>query len=130
MNIRSIKGSAVSDEESVIDIKKILLPITGFLRIYALKNQLSDTNTLTRLERLHHLDIIKKPIYSDLVQAYNILMLIRFRFQTRDLSNNKLPSNLVDTKKLSTLEVSTIKKIFSAISDLQTRLNFDFKGGM
>jgi signal-transduction protein with cAMP-binding, CBS, and nucleotidyltransferase domain len=55
-------------------------------------------------------------------------MHIRFRFQSNALLENKMPDNIIDINKLTHIEVATIKKIFGEISNLQTKLNFDFKG--
>ena len=69
-------------------------------------------------------------MYDELVLSYNYLMHLRFRFQTASLLENRAPDNIIDISKLTQIEVATIKKIFGEISDLQTQLNFDFKGTM
>lgn len=113
-----------------VDIKKILLPIIGFSRLYALNNKLDETNTLSRIRYLHLQKVINKSMYDELVLSYNYLMHIRFRFQTQSILQNKMPDNIIDINKLTHIEVATIKKIFGEISNLQTKLNFDFKGTM
>ena len=126
----SIVGEADPDDAQIIDIKRILLPVISFIRIYALKNNISETNSLERLEEIKKQNSISKAIYDELVLSYNYLMLLRFRFQTEELLNNKKPDNSVDISNLTNIEITTLKKIFSHISELQTKLNFDFKGGM
>ncbi len=126
----SIVGTTNPEDTHIIDIKRILLPIISFIRIYALKNQISETNSLERLEKMKKEAILNKPLHEELVLTYNYLMLLRFRFQTIDIINNRKPDNSVDTNQLTNIEVTTLKKIFSHISELQTKLSFDFKGGM
>jgi signal-transduction protein with cAMP-binding, CBS, and nucleotidyltransferase domain len=113
-----------------LDVKKILLPVAGFIRLYALHNKLDETNSLSRLRQLYTRKVINKSMYDELVLSYNYLMHLRFRFQTASLLENRAPDNIIDISKLTQIEVATIKKIFGEISDLQTQLNFDFKGTM
>ncbi len=130
----SFTGKIISKNHSGdhlnLDIKKIIFPIVGFIRLYALNNKLDETNTLQRLRQLHLQEIITKAMYDELVLSYNYLMHLRFRFQAKSILENRLPDNIIDLNKLTHIEVGTLKKIFSEIGDLQTKLNFDFKGTM
>ncbi len=129
----SLFGKIVSEEskkEKIIDIKKMLLPITGFIRLYAIKYQLDETNSLARSEKLFKMKKINKSLYHELILSYNYLMMLRFRFQTSKMLKNELPDNLVDVNQLTHIEKTTLKKIFSEIGNLQTQVNFDFKGSM
>jgi PAS domain S-box-containing protein len=123
----NIIGDSTKDEIN-LDVKKVILPIIGFIRLYALKNQVTETNSLARVRQLYHQKVIDKSMYDELVLSYNYLMQIRFRFQASGITQNKQPDNLVDIKKLTHIEVATIKKILSEIGNLQTKLHFDFKG--
>jgi len=126
----NIVGDTTDEDKISLDIKKIIFPITSFIRIYALKNKITETNSLARLERLNSLNQIKKNLYNEINVSYNYLMLMRFRFQTNDLLKKRTPDNLVEIEELTDIEKTTIKKIISEISNLQTQLNFDFKGNL
>ena len=130
----SLFGKIIDKEHSGdqvnLDIKKVLLPITSFIRLYALYHKIEETNSLARIRQLHQSDHIDKDIYEELVLSYNYLMQLRFRFQALSILNSQKPNNMVDINSLTHIEVSTIKKIFSEIGNLQTKLNFDFKGTM
>lgn len=119
-----------SGDQINLNLKKILLPIIGFSRLYALNHKLHETNTLARIKQLYLLHVINKSMYDELVVSYNYLMHIRFRSQSEGFLKNKMPDNIIDITELTYIEVSTIKKIFGEISNLQTKLNFDFKGTM
>jgi CBS domain-containing protein len=119
-----------SSDQIKLDIKKVLLPIMSFSRLYSLFHQQNETNTLARIKQLYQLQVIPKSMYDELVLSYNYLMQIRFRSQARSILLNKVPDNIIEINKLTHIEVSTIKKIFGEISNLQTKLNFDFKGTM
>jgi len=125
-----IIGKGHSGDHNNLNLKKVLLPINGFIRLYSLKHKLTETNTLSRLKQLYHQQVINKSMYDELVLSYNYLTQLRFKSQTKSILQNEMPDNLIDIKKLTHIEVATIKKIFGEISNLQTKLNFDFKGTM
>ncbi len=130
----SMFGSIVGDEEGHeskrIDIKKIQMPLTGFARIYALKNKIRETNTLRRYEKLYKQDLISKELYNEITVSYSFLMQLRLRFQSQEELNNVPPDNMVEMDQLTTIEVATLKKVLSELAGLQTQLSFDFKGGV
>lgn len=119
-----------SSDRINLDIKKVMLPITSFIRLYTLHNKLDETNSLARIKQLHEKEVINKSMYDELVLSYNYLMNLRFRFQAAGIMDSKAPNNIIDINNLTHIEVSTIKKIFGEIGNLQTKLNFDFKGTM
>jgi len=130
----SMFGSIISDSHTEngdsIDVKKILLPITGFLRIYSIKNSIEETNSQNRLEKLFSTGVIDEAMFKEIQQSYNILVQLRLRFQTLSILKGELPGNSINTSKLTNVERSVLKKIFDEIGNLKTRLNFDFKGGV
>ncbi len=125
-----IIGAKPSSEQIHLDIKKILLPITDFGRLYGLRNKINETNTLDRINQLYLKKAISKIMYDELVLSYNYLMHIRLRFQTAKILQNKTPDNLINMDKLTHIEIATVKKFFASINNIQTKLNFDFKGSM
>lgn len=126
----NIVGDTKEDNQNSLDIKKIIFPITSFIRIYAIRHKIEETNSLLRLEKLNSVSQIKKNLYNEINVSYNYLMLMRFRFQTNQLLKKKDPDNLVNIDELTDIEKTTLKKIISEISNLQTQLNFDFKGNL
>ncbi|MCF8380312.1 MAG: DUF294 nucleotidyltransferase-like domain-containing protein [Bacteroidales bacterium] len=126
----NVIGNNHTENSIHIDIKKILLPIISFVRLYALKYQVDETNSLYRINQLSKQQVINKSINDELILAYNFLMHIRFRFQCISILENKSPDNRIDINKLTQFEVFTIKKIFATISELQTLLNFDYKSSI
>lgn len=129
----SIFGNIVgneSSEQGKLDIKKIILPIIGFIRLYSLNKQIDATNSLERLKHLYQKEVIQRSMYEELVLSYNYLMQQRFRFQAKKILRNEAPDNIININSLTHIELATLKKIFAEISNIQTKLNFDFKGGM
>ena len=53
---------------------------------------------------------------------------LRFDTQTNALNEFRKPDNTINIKNLTEIEKSTLKKIFSLISEMQTKLNLEFRG--
>lgn len=125
-----IIGQSDSGKDLTIDIKKIVLPIVGAARIYCLALGSGETNTLSRLIKINREEAIQKELYNELVLAYNSLTHLRLKNQARAIITNEPPNNLINLNSLTHIEMASLKKIFNEITNLQTKLSFDFKGGM
>lgn len=113
--------------QDFIDLKVAIRPFIEFVRIYAIRHELSETNTLQRLEKLLMRRIIEKNDYDEISHSYNTLMEIRFRMQLDKILNNKLPDNYVKPQELSEIEKSLLRKILTGVSDYQSRLTLEFR---
>jgi len=119
------------EKKGALDIKISMLPIVDFARIYALKNGISQTNTLTRLFRLYTLNAISGKEYTDIVRSYNYLMNLRFLRQiTTIFDEQKKPDNYIYPQNLSFLDKILLKEIFKMIEKLQQKLSFEFTGSI
>ncbi len=117
------------ENKGSFDIKLALLPIIDLARIYSLQNNITDTNTLRRLFRLHKMRVLDDEEYRDLVQIYNYLMRLRFLRQiTVIIDEEKEPDNLIYPARLSSLDRVILKKAFKRIKKFQQKLSFDFTG--
>ncbi|MFW6332061.1 MAG: DUF294 nucleotidyltransferase-like domain-containing protein [Thermodesulfobacteriota bacterium] len=111
------------------DIKSAMTPIVDFARIYALKNQIEETNTLERLYQIHLKKGLSKEEYNDLEKAYGFLMQLRFvRQVTAVIEENREPDNYINPKKLSRIEQTMLKEIFKRIEKFQGKMEFEFTG--
>jgi signal-transduction protein with cAMP-binding, CBS, and nucleotidyltransferase domain/PAS domain-containing protein len=117
-------------ENNTIDIKKVMLPIVGYLRVYALLQNLFETNSISRLDSLTNREIIDEIRRCEIENIYNFLMLLRIKNQVNKIMRNEPPENIADKKHLSKLELATINKILSEISELQSELSMKFKGAV
>jgi len=111
-----------------VNVKETLVPIVSFARIYSLQHNINSKNTSERLKTLYDINVIPKSTYIDLQQSFEFLSLIRMKHQAELIRNNVSPDNLVNTKTLSELDKTIVKKILSIISTVLTRLSFDYKG--
>ena len=121
----SIMGA---DKSGSFDIKMVMMPFTGFMRIYALKSKLSETNTHDRLDRLSELKVINKNLGDELLFSFDYLLSMRFKVQIELIMKNQGAANIVEVQSLTDIEKSNLKKILSNVSDIQSKLSFDFSG--
>ena len=110
------------------DIKQLMLPIVDLARLYSLKNQITISNTIKRLNVIYDKSIISHTGHTNLIQAYNFLMQLRFKHQVVQISQHKSPDNIIDPHMLSEIDLIVIKKAVSIIEDFQTKVKLDFKG--
>ena len=129
-SVHRLKAVTFSEKLETLDLKKALFPVVGFARLYALKNNVNETNTIFRLEHIITSKKMNISFVEDLLNAYKYLMFLRFRIQTTNILDNKSPGNLIRPDELGNLEKATLKAALSQISDLYTQLGFDFEGSL
>ncbi len=111
-----------------LDIKKSMTPIVDIARIYALNNNISETNTQERLYRLYLEKVLNEETYNDLDQAYSYLMHQRLSCQINNIVEGEKPDNYMDPNQLSRMDQTMLKEIFKRIENMQTKLSLDFTG--
>lgn len=110
-----------------IDLKNALAPVIMFARTYSLKNNIRFTNTFERLQALKNRNITNESTAADLIYVYNYILKLRFKNQA-ELLNRSLPlSNIINTRNLSELEQSILKKVLSLIPVFQNKIGADFR---
>jgi signal-transduction protein with cAMP-binding, CBS, and nucleotidyltransferase domain len=102
-----------------INVKNALSPLTGFIRVYALENRISDSESLQRLKKLLRLKILPEPDCQELENMYCRLMEIRFRSQVNAILANRAPDNMVGQDELTAIEQTMVRKAFSEIRRYQ-----------
>jgi len=123
-----IIGEHDSSDSNIVDTKKLLLPVTGFARIFALKMMINETSTLARLESLRGTPGMPDSLLDETIQSYNMLMTSRLSQQARQVIQGENPANTIDVNKLTDIEKSTLRKVLSVINELLIKIKSDFKG--
>jgi PAS domain S-box-containing protein len=123
-----IVGRDTAADALEVDIKKAMMPVLTFIRLYAIRENLGATNSMERLHALAERKSIDSTSYEELVQAYELMMRLRLKFQVERISQNEEPGNIIDLNRLTRMEAAMLKKTFSQVTDLQTRVGFEFKG--
>ncbi|GAB4277204.1 MAG: hypothetical protein Kow0068_00210 [Marinilabiliales bacterium] len=118
----------VVKDKKYFNIKESQMAFTIYVRYLSLKNNISETNTIERLNALYNLAVLQADEFKNLSQSYEYLILIRLKNQIHQIDNNQNPDNLIDIKLLTDIEYSMLKKIFSEISLFQEKLKLSFHG--
>jgi len=115
------------ERKGSLDIKKAMLPIIDFARIYSLKNAIGQSNTLVRLFRLYTRHAINNKEYIDIIRAYNYMMRFRFLRQITTIIDEEKPAdNYIYLDNLSDLDRTLLKEIIKITEKLQQKLKGEF----
>lgn len=119
----NIAPDSSGEHEGTFNIKHVIALIVGYARLYAINFGLKETNTLLRLDRLKEKSFISHEMHDTVSEAYNYLMQVRFKHQVKMLENGREPDNHIPVDELSLMEKAILKKIFSQVGELQSKLN-------
>jgi PAS domain S-box-containing protein len=113
-------------DEHHMDMKKMLLPLTSYIRLYAIREKLLVTGTMERAAILHEMGIFDQELYQELNQTFDFITHMRIRSQAESIAHDEVPGNSTDISVLNSIEIMTLKKHLQDIAGLQTRLNSEF----
>lgn len=82
--------------DGAADIKRLIMPLTGIIRMYALRHGLEGLSTTERIMGLHGGNHISRDLLLDALRAWNDLASIRFIRQADCLGKGSEPDNMVD----------------------------------
>jgi CBS domain-containing protein len=126
---RNFVVESKGEHRDAFDIKAAMQPIVDYARIYALHNQIDETNTLERMNQLLAIKKISWEEHNEIETAYGYLMQQRMVRQVKAMvEESAVPDNYINPKKLSRIEQTTLKEIFKRIEKFQGKLSFDFTG--
>jgi signal-transduction protein with cAMP-binding, CBS, and nucleotidyltransferase domain/PAS domain-containing protein len=108
------------------NIKKLLMPLTGLIRLYALKNGLAGISTPERITELYSDNQLDTQLLRKILEAWKDLSSIRFSHQTSCIINEREPDNTVDfTLEDYDRRLFALKAV-SSINDLMLKAGTDF----
>ncbi len=116
------------DGPETLDVKKAMMLVVNFARLYGLRLGAPATNTIARLQALGQAEVIKPDTADELIEAYEFLMLLRFRHQVAALVDGHQADNLLAPSELTDTELAALRKAFSTIAVVQKKIGFDFPG--
>ncbi len=126
-SVNRSKAVTFSEKHKTIDLKKAMLPVVGFARVYALKTNVNETNTVSRLRSIMDSESINKSFIEEIIKAYEYLMFLRFRVQIAKILSNENPDNFLRIDELTSIEKATLKAVLAEIAEIYTQLGFDFE---
>jgi CBS domain-containing protein len=100
-----------------VDLKRhCLTPLTNIVRLYSLESNITETSTTERLAVLRTAHPIAKAVSDDLAHAFEVISLLRIRHQHEQVALGIEPDNFIDPRRLSSLELRSLKEICRLIS--------------
>jgi PAS domain S-box-containing protein len=121
-----IHTESSEDHGKSVNVKNPARVIVNLVRLYTMHRQIVETNTIRRLDYLYEKNVLSGSIYRDLKYAFDFLMMIQFRSQALASNAGKKMDHNVDLTNLTSIEVKTLKSIFSQIAVFQSKLKHDF----
>lgn len=94
--LRQFNPSRTVLSEETTDIKRILMALTGVIRLYALKHGLEGLSTVDRILELHAGNHISHKLLRDSLRSWKDLTFIRLSHQASCISSGRKPDNRVD----------------------------------
>ncbi len=115
-----------ASKPKTFNIKDAMMLVVTFSRLYALRHDVLETNTVDRLDRLRERNVISRTMHREIVHGYEYLMRMRLSHQARMTVEGLEPDNLIDPRGSTHIEESTLKQIFSQLSGAQNKIANDF----
>ncbi|MBU1439258.1 MAG: CBS domain-containing protein [Gammaproteobacteria bacterium] len=110
-----------------LDLKKRGISLlTDIVRVYALSAGITQINTRSRLQELDKLQIIEAKQVQNLLDAFDVLSLLRFEKHVHELQQDHDVTNLLDPAMLSSLQRHQLKDCFNVIHAAQQSLRYRF----
>ncbi len=113
-----------------INLKDAMMPMVSFARLYALRHQLNQTQTLERIEALAERNVILPASRDEILAAYDFLMQLRLQNQIAAIQAGRPPSNIIHPGKLGYIQQELLKQAFAQIAAVQKKVSYDFLGGV
>jgi len=115
------------EHRNCLNIKHAIRPIVDYARIYALKNNIRETNTQERLYRIFLKKGLIRKEYNEIEQAYDFMMQLRFVHQIKAVVDEHIkPDNYINPKELSRIERKMLAAILKKVESVQKKLNLEF----
>ncbi len=119
-------GSILSFGGKGIDVKRPVMAIVGFARLYAMKNSITETNTLLQIDALKSLGIILDSKHRNIVTAFETLVRLRLWNQVMTIEKSIQFDDYVERSQLGNMEEVILRESFREIDELQGFIQRDF----
>jgi PAS domain S-box-containing protein len=109
-----------------MDMKKVLLPVISYIRLYAIREGLGETGSIERAQELFEKKVFSSRLHEELMHAFDFITHLRIRSQAEKIARNEAPDNSTDCSQLSQSELLVLRNHLQNIASLQTRLSSEF----
>jgi len=108
------------------DIKKILMPLTGIIRLYALKRGINGLSTIDRALELYSAGHLDYGLITESLRAWKDLTSIRLNHQADCIRNNTEPDNIIDFQIAGTQINYIAERSIDSVNNLMLKAGSDF----
>jgi PAS domain-containing protein len=108
------------------DIKKILMPLTGIVRLYALKHGIEGFSTMERIAMLHGKNHLDPGLLRVTARAWKDLTEIRLIHQSECLDKGRDPDNIIDLDNSDDCSKAAFGQAVSEVKNLMLKAGTDF----
>jgi CBS domain-containing protein len=112
--------------ERKTDIKKILMPLTGIIRLYALKYGIGGLSTMERVLELYSGNYMDNQMLNDTIRAWKDLTALRLNHQASCINKGIEPDNTVDFNIVETDLLCFAEQAITSINNLLLKAGNDF----
>ncbi|OOZ39345.1 prohead protease [Solemya pervernicosa gill symbiont] len=122
------KLSRSNEYAHTLDLKSQgLTPFVDAARLYALANQIGETNTLDRLQHAARLSALSEDDVAAWKEAYDYIQLLRMRGHQKQAQAGNELSNRVDPDTLNELDRRILKEAFRQGRKLQSKITLEYQ---
>jgi PAS domain S-box-containing protein len=108
------------------DIKKILMPLTGIIRLYALKHGIEGYSTMERIAMLQSKNHLDPGLMRVAARAWKELTEIRLSHQASCLDEGREPDNIIDLDNADDCRKAGFGQAVSEVKNLMLKAGTDF----
>lgn len=119
----------VNDGVRSVNLKECLRPMEIFCRIYALKYDIREANTVARLKKLAQWGDISRKEYREMVFIFDHIWNLRFMNQIIEYTDLRRVNDSLDLDELTQIEQENLKNVLARISIFQDKVSKDFLEG-
>jgi len=112
--------------EGNTDIKKILMPLTGIIRLYSLRYAIVGYSSIERIIELYARHYLDEKILRDIIKSWKDLTSIRLSQQALCINSGTEPVNIVDFTLGNNDQQYAAEQAVKAISNLMLKTGSDF----
>ncbi len=109
-----------------IDIKRIMMPLTGLVRLYSLKHAVRVNSTTCRLTGLYESKHLDLAFVRDMLNSLKDLMQIRLTVQANNITLGQEPENSLISTSAGPDELYRISQAVKVINDLMLKAGSEF----
>lgn len=108
------------------DIKKILMPLTGLVRLYSLKYGVSEKPTQLRIARLFEHKCFDPEMLRNLIKTWKDLMQLRLLSQVNQIEKGNSPDNLFNSSVAVPDDLYRLSRAIAIVRDLVLKAENEF----